>query len=241
MPNIAAFFQRHKKVALSFSAGKDSAACLWLLQPWWGQLTVVWCDGGNPREEALEYMLRIAKLVPHFNFIRGDQPGWTAKHGMPVDVLPFELSYLGKLSSGNPGPLLCLSSDCCKANLWEPLHKFLQMEGFTGVIRGQRITDKLKSPISSGTIVSGVEYFHPIDTWTDADVYTYLGDRIPENYKRGLRSSLDCRNCTAYMEEHKGLADDLEASGDMESAAQIRYIHKALKAELLKIQAYLPI
>jgi len=43
------------------------------------------------------------------------------------------------------------------------------------------------------------------------------------------------------MEEHKGLADDLEASGDMESAAQIRYIHKALKVELLKIQAYLPI
>ena len=234
MEDLNSFFSRHKRVALSFSAGKDSAACLWLLQPWWDKLTVVWCDGGNPREEALLYMMGIASIVPHFDFVRGDQVNWTAQNGMPVDVLPFELSRLGRISTGSPGPWLSLAGDCCRANLWEPLYKFLKEREFTAVIRGQRNSDELRSPVTSGEVVDGVEYLYPIQDWSDADVVAFLGPRLPANYSRGLRSSLDCKNCTAYQREHAGLAEDLERCGDPQAAAQVRSVHNLLRTHLEK-------
>lgn len=230
--HAADFFSRHKRVALQFSAGKDSAACLWLLRDWWDRIDVVWCSGGNPRPEAVEYMLSIAQQVPNFKIVEGRQAEWVAEHGHPVDVLPFTASACGKLAHPAEGPKLSLVSDCCWANLWQPMAEFVSSGGYTGVIRGQKASDCLTSPITSGAVVNGVEYYFPLEGWSDLDVFEYLGPRVPRSYTRGLHSSLECIDCTAYAKENRGLADDLEAAGHTKEAATLRTVHLYLKNEL---------
>lgn len=203
------FFARHEKVALSFSAGKDSAACLYLLRPWWDQLTVVWACPGDPFTETLEYMYRIEKMVPHFKMVLGDQRYFAQNYGLAVDAVPFEATEVGAFASKVPAPRLALSADCCGANLWTPLHQHLKDNGYTGVIRGQKRSDRLQG-VPDGTKADGVEYFLPIADWTDEDVVVYLGDRIPPSYTRGAKSSLDCRTCLAYGAENPGRMDYLK-------------------------------
>ena len=232
----ADFFSRHERIALQFSAGKDSAACLWLLQDWWDRIDVVWCSGGNPHPEVVEYMMSIAQQVPSFKIVEGKQPEWIAKHGWPVDVLPWASAPVGRIASNGGGIPLALVSDCCRANLWQPMTEFISSGGYTGVIRGQKASDHLTAPITSGSVVEGVEYYFPLEGWSDLDVFEYLGPRVPRSYTRGLRSSLDCLDCTAYVAEQPGLADDLQAGGCLKQAETVRTVHLYLKREL---QSYL--
>lgn len=230
--NAADFFSRHERVALQLSAGKDSAACLWLLQDWWDRLDVVWCSGGNPHPEVVEYMMSIAQQIPSFKIVEGRQPDWVLQHGYPVDVLPFTATAEGLAACSGHGMRLSLVSDCCRANLWQPMAEFISAGGYTGVIRGQKASDHLTAPITSGSVVDGVEYYFPIEGWSDLDVFEYLGPRVPRSYTRGLRSSLDCIDCTAYAAEQPGLADDLAAGGFEQQAETVRSVHLYLKGEL---------
>lgn len=204
------FFSRHQRVMLQFSAGKDSAAVLWLLEPYWDRLDVVWANPGNPYPETLEYMEGIAKLVPHFFSVLGAQPSDIQQNGWPVDTVPMGATQIGMLISGQPGLRLRPFWECCGRNMWQPVANAVKQGDYSGIIRGQKLADRLKGPLASGMIVDGVEYLHPIETWTDAEVINFLGEeRLPPSYKRGLPSSLDCMNCTAYAAENAGRILDL--------------------------------
>ena len=218
------FFSRHDKVMLQFSAGKDSAACLWLLEDYWDRMDVVWSNPGNPYPETLEYMERISKLVPRFKVVLGQQPQDIAKHGWPVDVVPMEGTGIGQEMSGEAGPKLRPFWECCWANMWKPMLDEVTRGGYTGIIRGQKLADSLKGPIRSGTQVDGIEHFYPVEGWTDEEVISFLGDRIPPSYTRGLPSSLDCINCTAYSKENVGRATDLEKV-DLKAWEQVTRVH----------------
>ena len=52
---IAELMDRHDIVVLQFSGGKDSTACLHLLEPWWDKVHVVWVNPGAPYPEMLEH------------------------------------------------------------------------------------------------------------------------------------------------------------------------------------------
>lgn len=171
-----AFFSRHNRVGLCFSAGKDSAVCLELLDPWLDRVEVIWVNPGDPHPETREYMDRVAERVPMFTEVRGKQPEYIRLHGKPG---------LGEFN-------------CCAQNMWLPIQNYVARAGITGLIRGQKNSDVLKSPVRSGDVVGGVEFLHPIEDWTDEEVIAFLGDRIPESYKRGVKSSLDCQNCAVY-------------------------------------------
>jgi phosphoadenosine phosphosulfate reductase len=226
---------------LQLSPGKDSAACLWLLEQWWGQLTVVWCNAGNPYDETMKYMHEIAQLVPNFVMVKGNQPEWVKRHGYPVDILPFEATELGSAITRTSEPRLQPFWQCCSANMWQPLNNYVRSEGFTAVIRGQKTSDGLQGPISSGDVIDGVEYVFPIARWSDADVHAFLGPRIPASYTRGLTSSLDCKDCTAYLRETKGRVRDLERI-DRDAASRVTAVHLYLTkkcreyGELLRTQ-----
>ena len=112
------FFDRHQKVMLSFSAGKDSAAVLWLLRPYWELLDVVWCNQGNPYPETEEYMLSIAEMVPNFKMIMGNSPLWIKQNGYPVDILPMESTPVGLTFTRQNNPKLSFYWDCCNANIF---------------------------------------------------------------------------------------------------------------------------
>ena len=208
---IEEFFSRHKRVAFQFSSGKDSAAVLWLLKDFWPQMDVVWGNPGNPYPETLAYMERVSKLVPKFYCVLGQQPESIARHGWPVDVVPMEATQIGQGLSGRQVLPLRPFWECCTDNMWRPMQEFIKQGDYTAVIRGQKQSDCLKGPIASGAVIDGVEYFYPIEDWDDAQVFAFLGEELlPESYKRGLRSSLDCKNCTAYTSENAGRIADLE-------------------------------
>jgi len=207
---LDSFFSRHQRVMLQFSAGKDSAAVLWSLRPYWDRIDVVWCNPGAPYPETLIYMQQIEKLVPRFICVLGDQPNDISANGWPVDIVPMESTRIGMIASDKQGILLRPFWECCNNNFWKPMADLVIQGGYTGVIRGQKDADKLKSPVRSGHVVDGVEYLYPIESWTDLDVFEFLGEeRLPASYKRGLASSLDCINCTAYTIDNPGKAADL--------------------------------
>ena len=231
MDKVYSFFNRHKKVALQFSAGKDSAACLWALKDYWDRLTVIWCNQGDPYPETVEYMERIKKLVPNFVEIRGEVASNIRKDGFPVDVLPMELTTEGQWVRGQQQIKLVSVYDCCRKNFWIPMAQYTKEQGFTGVIRGQRSSDTLKAPIRSGDLIDGIEYLFPIENLTDEHITQYLGSYIPESYKRGLPTSLDCKVCTAYMDHNIGRVADLE-NIDPNAAQLIKSVHRYLRDQL---------
>lgn len=205
MEPIEAFLARHEKVVLQFSAGKDSAACLRLVEPWLDRIIVVWTNAGDPYPETVAYMQAIRAQVPHFEEIQGDQPGWVARNGHPSDFVSPEMTVFG------PGPFYYAPTlACCNANLWQPMVRYIAENGVTGVIRGQKAGDKLAAPLPTNRIVGGVEYFFPLESWSDEDVIEFLGPDIPHSYKRGLESSLDCATCTGYLSHNKGRLEDLQ-------------------------------
>lgn len=188
------FFSRHERAMLFFSSGKDSAACLQLLKPYWGRFDVVWCNMGNPYPETVEYMKQIRAEVPRFVELKGNQPETLKKLGYPVDALP--ISTLPFSTKFTP------FTQCCGANFWGVMLRYIVENKITGVIKGQKLADKMRSTANSGFSAFGVEIWHPLETWADADVRAYLGKNIPDSYKRGNMSSLDCINCTAYLAEN---------------------------------------
>ena len=218
------FFSTHDKVMLQFSAGKDSAACLWLLEEFWDQMDVVWTNPGNPYPETLRYMERISKLVPRFKVVLGKQPQDIAQHGWPADVVPMEATQIGQQMTGDTGPRLRPFWECCWNNMWGPMLEEVTRGGYDGIIRGQKLADTLKGPLRSGSSVDGIDYLHPIEDWSDDKVFAFLGEHVPESYKRGLKSSLDCINCTAYSAENPGRVKDLEGI-DMTAWKQVTIIH----------------
>lgn len=228
--NLAAFFDRNKKVALQFSAGKDSAACLWMLQPFWDQLTVVWCNMGNPYQETVEYMEKVAALVPRFEIVRGNQPEWIVGNGYPADIVPARLEGLGSIASGEIVKVAPFWK-CCQANAWEPLQKWVKQGHYDGIIRGQKNSDTMKAPLQSGDVVDGVEYCFPLEGVSDLEVVRYLGEKLPASYLRGLETSLDCLNCTAYASDNVARVQELRRTNPS-VYQEIRIVHEAVHKEL---------
>lgn len=216
------FFARHEKVALMFSGGKDSLACLAVTRPYWDRLTVVWVNPGNPYPETVELMASISKLVPKFVEVRGDQKEFIATHGHPVDVLPMNMTSMGRLVRRVDGPKVCAYTDCCKANMWIPAARYLAGQRFTGVIRGDKNTDEQRSPVRSGDMVNGAEMLFPLENMTDEMVVSLVSCLLP-SYGRGIKTSLDCMNCTAYLRHN------------MERIKELKTTYPEVHAEIVEV------
>lgn len=226
---------RKRKAALQFSGGKDSLACLYMLKPFWHQIDVVWLNTGAALPETLEQMVKIRAMVPRFVEIRSDQPADIARNGMPVDVLPVSCTSEHRLVSVGDAPLMRPFLDCCRNNLWLPmLHA---MQGYDLIIRGQKNCDAKKAPIKSGDVENGVEYYFPLEEWTEEEVLGYLADNdieLPPTYQY-FKSSPDCWSCTAYLSENKGKREYLRRFHPEKSAVveqRIQLIRSAVLGEL---------
>lgn len=195
---------------LQFSGGRDSLACLYLLEPRWEEITVAWVNTGMPFPETLEQMERIKSMVPHFLEISGQQN--IEREGYPTDVLPIAATSLGHQFEGSTGARFQSRYSCCAAALWAPMQQAMRELGATTIIRGQKLSDDKKTPIRSGTVIEGVTYEFPLEAWTDEDVQRYLNERgvkLPQNY-RYMSTGLDCWNCTAYLTENAGRLEYME-------------------------------
>jgi len=199
----------HKIVALHFSGGKDSLATLYLMRPWWERITVLWCNTGDAFPETRLQMDAIKQLVPHFQEVESDQPLQIAENGYPSDALSaWDTPFGAAIYEGRPhkaqAPL-----GCCQANIWAPMDRATRMLGATMVIRGQRNSERLKSPIRSGHVEDGIEYLFPLQEWTDEMVKGYLRDNdvaLPPHYVYN-NTSLDCQHCSGYLFDTVGKFD----------------------------------
>ena len=193
-------FARHSKVALMYSGGKDSLACLHLLKDYLDRLTVVWVNTNAGFPEIQEAMEQLKIRVPNFLEVVSDQPTSVALRGYPSDVVPVNYTATGQQFEQTQNITLRTYMDCCSENMWNPLAEAFKKFGFTAVIFGQRFDEIRKAPGKSGNIYDGVERIHPIEDWTKEDVLAYLTECGVDTAGRLSmeHSSLDCWNCTAH-------------------------------------------
>lgn len=235
---------RHSRVALMFSGGKDSLACLYLLRDYWPRLTVVWGNPGDPYPETIEIMEKVRNLVSDFREVQGRVTINTAIHGFPCDMVPVSATSIGRTcEKSNETFVLQSRYQCCSMNFWEPVHSEITALGVTLKITGQRAAESLTAPTTSGMIDSnGVEYFLPLERWKRDQVTCYLESEeveLPRWYEYGLPSP-DCMHCTAYLSENKGRLGYLQEfypEVAVEYERRLRLIQKAQDkdARLLKI------
>lgn len=192
------------RTVLQFSGGKDSLACLYLLEPRWSEITVAWVNTGAAFPETIALMERVRTQVPHFLEVAAEQS--IEREGYPADVLPIAATSWGHQFEGETGPRFQSRYSCCATALWAPMQRAMSELGATTIIRGQKLSDAKKTPIRSGQIVEGITYEFPLEDWTDVDVCRFLAEKkvpLPESY-RYMSTGLDCWNCTAYLSENAG-------------------------------------
>ena len=197
------FFNRHEKVALMFSGGKDSIACLHLLEQYLDKVLVVWVNTGASFPEIEAFMEKTRAKVPNFLEIKTNQPQSIKANGYAVDVVPVNYTGLGQSVTSIKDFKVRSYFECCSENFWLPCDAEMRRIGVTGIIRGQRNDEGHRAAIKSGHIEDGIEYYLPIETWSKQDVIEYLRSKdvdIDERLSMD-HSSLDCWNCTAYMAE----------------------------------------
>lgn len=200
--DIEGAFARHSRIALQVSGGRDSLACLYLLRPYWDRLTVYWNNTGAAFPETVEIMAQVRALVPHFVEIDGRQPDVVAGFGLPSDIVPASHTPIGIVGGDSTGPLIQDRYSCCSRVVMLPMHERMVADGVTLIVRGQRNSDRLKSPLRSGAVDLGIEYLFPIEDWSAADVMDYLqaeGAPIPRFYEM-LDGAPDCMTCSAWWE-----------------------------------------
>jgi 3'-phosphoadenosine 5'-phosphosulfate sulfotransferase (PAPS reductase)/FAD synthetase len=226
---------------LQFSGGKDSLACLYLFEQQWDEILVVWLNTGAVLPEGIAFMERIRERVPHFLEIKSQQT--ISERGWPADLVPTRETSLGQLATGKwpkEAPYLFQSRfDCCAATLWHPLHQAMKQVSAKVVIRGQKRSDAMRSPLIDGQKVDGIEYQFPLEHWSDAEVERFLRERdlAPICGEFIPNSSLDCWNCTAYLDESGPKLEYLKAHHPKKHAQVMEVLGHLSKAIRYETQA----
>lgn len=198
---MASMLDRHERIALQLSGGRDSLACLFLFKNFLSKITVYWLNTGDAYPETLEMIKKAKLLCPNFIEVNGDRHNSISDFGLVTDLLPASCTPLG-LAAGQSAIRMQDSRSCCLRVRMIPLHQKMKADGITLIIRGQRQSDKDKSPLVSGDIEDGIEYCFPIQTWSDLDVNQYLtsvGVVLPKIYDY-LDSTPECLHCTGWWD-----------------------------------------
>lgn len=198
---VANAIARHERIALQLSGGKDSLATLFMLKDYWEKLTVYWTNTGDPVPEVMEVVGAIKALVPNFVEIDGRVREQVEAFGLPSDLVPTTSTSFG-ISAYGGGTKLQDRFQCCYHSLMLPMQERMEQDGITLIIRGQKLSDTMKSPLRSGALENGIELLFPIEHWTDGQVFDYLnGNAFIPDYYEHLTASPDCLTCSAYWSE----------------------------------------
>jgi 3'-phosphoadenosine 5'-phosphosulfate sulfotransferase (PAPS reductase)/FAD synthetase len=191
--------------AIQFSGGKDSIVCLHLFkdEP---DIKAIFTNTGNAFPHVLDFVSEICESfgVPLI-IAEPEKPviQWHRDNGFPSDIVPWDSTpAMNGVSENDFGETLVPYTDCCSANVWEPMHKAVVDNDIKYVIRGSKSCDS-KVGVPDGFVDEGGVYYHsPLWDWTDKDVFDYIAEHklmLPDQYSHGRNDSLDCWCCTAYM------------------------------------------
>lgn len=196
---------RHARAALCFSGGKDSLACVYLVGPFLDRITVYHVDTGDLLPETETLVSQVQAFVPHFVRLETDVAAWIAGNGLPSDLVPYSSHPIGQ-ALGQAGRRIVPRYDCCWANIMWPLFARIQADGHTLVIRGVKAADFPRLPVTSGAVIGDLEIWHPVQDWTDHDVFSFLAKQevpLPRIYDY-VDSGPDCARCSAWWSEQRG-------------------------------------
>lgn len=234
---------RHQRIALQFSGGKDSLAVLHLLRPHWERLTVYHVDAGDLLPEVREIVAGVESLAPHFIRIETNSRDWTARIAEPCDLIPHTATPLGIVLGGRP---LVDRYTCCWNNLMKPMHERMVADGVTLAIRGTKRCDSKRMAAESGDKSLPYELWLPIQEWSHDDVFAYLrsiGAPVARLYEHRVNAP-ECATCPAWAEE--GRAAYLKAHHPellavyktrlRSVAAQVAPVCRAISAELAGVE-----
>jgi 3'-phosphoadenosine 5'-phosphosulfate sulfotransferase (PAPS reductase)/FAD synthetase len=204
--NAHPVLDRHEKIALSFSGGKDSLACVHLLRDHLHRICIYHVDTGDLLPEMQESVATVEAFAPHFVRIETHVDAWIAANGLPTDLLPYSAHPVGQLMGEGNGARLVPRYDCCWNNLMVPLFARVVAEGCTLLVRGTKRADMRRLPATSGDVYQGVELCYPLLEWSNADVFAYLAEKgvtLPRIYDH-VTNSPECARCSAWWGEGRG-------------------------------------
>ena len=185
--NIRERLDRHEHIALAFSGGKDSTACLYLMKPFLDRITVYHLDTGDLLPEIVERVERAAAWIPHFVHIQTDVASWILANGLPTDLWPYHSHAIGQAMGEYTVPLVPRYT-CCFENLMFPCFRRMVDDGNTMIIRGTKRVDMRHLPTEDGHVTAtGVELFLPLRDWSNEKVRVFLarnGVSLPRLYDK---------------------------------------------------------
>lgn len=195
---LADIFDRHERVFLGFSGGKDSLALLHLCEPWRERVTLLWSNTGYMAGHMAAFVRgfgdrwRLVEVSPERDMLAD----WE-EHGTPVDVVAIEhLEGLDwRTPRVRPWPL------CCAVNRTGPLAAYLARFGEPcAFLNGQRRSDRGTTPERMAGIMSpNVETVMLLWAWSTSDVLTYLAAQaipLPPHHDV-FQGSMECAICPA--------------------------------------------
>jgi len=196
--------------ALWFSGGKDSLACLYLLEKEWANVIVLWANTGKNFPEVLETVEMVRCLVPNFVEVKTDRDGQNFRNGLPSQLVPVNCTVPGILATGKQSSTLVQPMiQCCFENIAQPLWRWCSENNIKTIYNGQRLEESYKNQLRDGDAYCGFEIKHPIENWSKDDVMNYLSskmERLPDHLKFE-HTSMDCFDCTAFLEHSKDRID----------------------------------
>jgi phosphoadenosine phosphosulfate reductase len=185
-------------LGLSFSGGKDSLACWYLYKD--QNPIVFWANTGKAYPETIDLINKIKSEAVEFIEVMTDQARQIKEFGLPSDIVPVDNTKEGMLLTGEKPVMVQSYFNCCYENKAKPLLEAAKKRGITKMIRGQRLDDSHKSIAKHGSIVDGIMFIQPIETWSKQQVLAFLRTQgsLPDHFAID-HSSLDCYDCTAYL------------------------------------------
>lgn len=227
------------QIALAFSGGKDSWACLWLNKHRWSDIVVLWVNTGKNYPELLETINQARAMCPNFIELVVDRDGQNAFNGLPSDVVPVNWTRLGQSVTGEKPVMVQSYIQCCLENIGENLQKYCKDHGITRLIRGQRNDEGHKSNARDGSVIEGITYEQPIEDWTAQQVLDYVSAHMPlPAHFKFKHSSMDCYDCTAFTADSVDRISYTKANHPM-LYAEYETRNQALKSALIEsMKAY---
>lgn len=221
-----------------FSGGKDSLAVLYLLEDFGcTNLEVIFIDTGKNFKELLDTVKYAKNRFTQYKFytIYTNRTANWVKYGLPADAMNMDYSEHGNMFMGTINKFQT-KFHCCYKNIMEPAWEYAKQVNCDVLIRGEKDSDKLKSVVKSGDTIEGILLYNPIEGWNDEQVRQYLHEKMGSDYPRHMdfyHSSLDCRDCTAYLKDTSDRVELLKTNYPEEYEIFLDNLHN-IKQSLLE-------